>query len=101
MRAHLLFVLACFALAASLHGCGDNDNSAPRETFVFVNGQTFPGSQCPDGTTFVYRTADTLVCDACRDARDCAAGLDCRTRCGPGCEDDTGGCCPVRVCSAV
>ena len=98
MRARVSLMLVCLALTLSMHGCGDNDNSV-KEPFVFVNGGTVRGSKCPDGATFAYRTKDLIVCDACADARGCIGGQRCLTQCGPDCEDDAGGCCPVRVCS--
>jgi hypothetical protein len=68
---------------------------------VYVDGRVFPGSMCPTGTTEAYRDSGFLVCNACVTATDCDAGMSCHTVCGPGCEDDRGGCCPVRVCSSV
>lgn len=65
---------------------------------VFFDGAVFPGSSCPSGSTEAYRDGDYVVCDACTDGTLCANGAQCTLRCGPGCEDDIGGCCPVRVC---
>ena len=39
------------------------------------------------------------VCDACRDESDCDSGEECTSNCGPGCEDDEGGCCAVFSCT--
>jgi hypothetical protein len=77
--------------------CGLSCQCASR---VFVNGIVSDGSSCPAGTTEAYRDHGVIVCDACATSRDCDGGLGCHTQCGPGCENDTGGCCPVRVCSA-
>ncbi len=57
------------------------------------------GTSCPEGTEEAYRDANDLVCHACATADDCPDHLPrCEIACGPGCEDDTGGCCPVRDC---
>jgi hypothetical protein len=66
---------------------------------VFAHGTSAPGSACPAGTTEAYRDSGYIVCDDCAANRDCEAGSECLTRCGPGCENDTGSCCPVRVCT--
>ena len=56
------------------------------------------GSTCPDGYTEAYRDSGFLVCHSCESDADCSDGETCATRCGPGCEDDTRGCCPLRTC---
>lgn len=94
MRA--LLVLMLFVLA----GCGDNDNSAPRGDRIFVDGRIISGDECPLGATEAYRTDGLIVCDVCDDGNVCPNGQSCTITCGPACEDDTDGCCPVRVCGA-
>ncbi len=91
-------------VAALAVACGDGGGGGDDEakiTNVYFAGVTTPGSTCPEGAAEAYRTGHTLVCHQCTDDRDCidaANGPACRALCGPGCEDDTGGCCPVRVC---
>jgi len=65
---------------------------------VHARNHAFRGDACPPGTTEAYRDGRFLVCDSCVDDRDCANGETCVTHCGPGCENDTGGCCPQREC---
>jgi len=67
---------------------------------VFANGTVTRGAACPPGTIVAYRDGDNLVCHSCTTAADCPKGQSCHTQRGPGCEDDTGGCCPMRVCSS-
>ncbi len=65
---------------------------------VFLNGETFRGSACPPGSTRAYRDGIHLVCHGCNAIDECPDGKLCTEFCGPGCEDDTSGCCPVRAC---
>jgi hypothetical protein len=97
-RAALLTGLVTLIVACGDGGSGGGNN---RITEVFVAGATTPGTACPEGSTEAYRTGHTLVCHECTDDRDCIdapRGPACRSLCGPGCDDDTSGCCPVRVC---
>lgn len=63
------------------------------------DGLSGRGSSCPAGYTEAYRDSGYLVCDVCKDGERCRTGAACTIVCGPGCEDDTGGCCPMRVCA--
>jgi hypothetical protein len=104
-----------------VHDCGDgvcSANGSPGESHercpadcalacrqcgafeVVARGRSFRGDACPPGTTEAYRDGHFLACDSCADARDCQDGEACVTRCGPGCEHDSGGCCPLRECAA-
>lgn len=62
------------------------------------DGLSGRGSSCPDGYTEAYRDSGFLVCHSCATDADCSEGETCATRCGPGCEDDARGCCPLRTC---
>jgi len=68
---------------------------------VYVNGGSTRGAACPAGTTVAYRDGDILACHSCTDDADCDEGAECSFHCGPGCENDTGGCCGVRGCIEV
>lgn len=93
----VLLAVGALGLTLPVGGCGDNDNSTAT-TWVDVDGSRRPGTACPPGTTEAYRAENLIVCDTCATDVDCVSGSRCVTRCGPGCEDDTGGCCPVRTC---
>lgn len=102
-----------------VHDCGDgvcSPNGSPGESHeqcrkdcplacrqcgsfeVHARRHVFRGDSCPPGTTEAYRDGNLLVCHDCNDARDCENGAACRDLCGPGCEHDSGGCCPQRQC---
>lgn len=95
--AGMLALIVMTALAVPITGCGDNDNSAAAP-MIYVDGSQRPGTVCPPGTTEAYRERNVLVCHGCTTDVDCDGRGRCSTQCGPGCEDDTGGCCPVRSC---
>ena len=81
-------------------GCSEEDKSrCPDEFEVYVGEQgLICGASCPSETAEAYRSEGVLACNTCADdgSLDCQ-GV-CATVCSPGCEDDTGGCCPLRVC---
>lgn len=105
----LSFLLLLSLLSLS---CGDDARSELADTVsesdtcaastVYVGNEALGCAQaCPEGVAEAYRDGDLLVCHACQAAADCPAELpSCETACGPGCEDDTGGCCGVNVCAA-
>jgi gluconolactonase len=92
--------------------CGDDASSDPTDTVgitdtcaastVYVGAKGIGcASSCPEGSAEAYRDGDLLVCHACQTGDDCPAEApSCEVACGPGCEDDTGGCCGVNVCAA-
>lgn len=96
MRAQF-FSMGMLAVMLAAGGCGDNDNSGGTP-LVYVNGARRPGTACPSGTTEAYRDGNLIVCHGCAMDADCGGLRRCSTQCGPGCENDTGGCCPVRAC---
>ena len=102
MRARFVVVLmatAALGFTLPLGGCGDNDNSGAPHFEVDVDGERRSGSTCPLGTTEAYREGSLIVCNGCAIDPDCGEGRRCSIQCGPGCEDDTSGCCPVRRCA--
>ena len=95
-------LMAAIVITVLTTACGDGGDSADTSDIkrVLAGGQVTPGNACPAGATESYRTGDLLVCNTCDDNSDCQTGgpKTCNTICGPGCEDDTSGCCPVRLC---
>jgi hypothetical protein len=87
---------------------GESHESCPRdcplacrrcgEFEVHTGHHVFRGDACPSETEFAYRDGTFLVCHSCTNAADCSDGAPCLTVCGPGCENDAGGCCGVRRC---
>ena len=65
---------------------------------VDAHHQRIRGDACPTGTTEAYREGALIVCNNCDHILDCHGNEQCRTVCGPGCENDTGGCCVRRDC---
>jgi hypothetical protein len=102
LRAWGALIIGLVSLTVACGGGGDGGgDDGNKITEVFLGGATTPGDSCPEGSTEAYRTGHTLVCHECTDDRDCIDaphGPACRSLCGPGCQDDTSGCCPVRVC---
>jgi hypothetical protein len=80
-------------------GCGGQD--AQQTNPCAPQMQLYPtgcGDTCPPGSFEAYRTGSYLVCNECDSDTGCDAGMTCIVGCGPGCEDDTAGCCPHQVC---
>jgi len=97
-----LFAATLFVVLFSL-GCGEEPEPPPNpcapELRVYVAGQFTCGTTCPAGTSEAYRDGPFLVCHECDDPDiGCDPGQTCVMQCGPGCEDDTAGCCGARVC---
>ncbi len=100
----LLVVLSALLLL----GCEGTDDSSPGDSSsatcealeIYVG--THPvdcGTSCPEGLETAYQDGAVLACHACTDDGDCPSHLPrCEIGCGPGCEDDTGGCCRGRLC---
>ena len=99
-----------FGLFTLLLGCpgddtGGGDDSAGEcvdgyQVYVVWELQDSCGTACPEGSFEGYTDGDLLVCNACETETDCDVGEVCSADCGPGCEDDEGGCCPVYSCVA-
>lgn len=104
---------AALALFLVLLGCPGEDKSGADDTSPDDTSEVCPdgyqvylvwevadecGTACPEGSFEGYTDGDLLVCNECRDEADCDTGEVCSANCGPGCEDDVGGCCPVYSC---
>ena len=109
--AALLTMAAAILTGLVAPGCGRTETSGGRQATggqtlqVYVGSAKVAGDSCPSGSTERYRetTGDRTVvaCDACPtegDTSGCDEGMVCVTVCGPGCEDDAGGCCSIKEC---
>ena len=66
---------------------------------VYLGIRRIVADACPTGATEAYREDDRIVCHRCAIDTDCLSPGDrCQMVCGPGCENDSGGCCGVREC---
>ena len=92
-----------------LLGCpgGDKESAAPEVCAdgaqIYVAGTPTGecGTECPEGSFKAYQDGDLLVCHDCLEDTDCDTGQTCSSNCGPGCEDDEGGCCAVNTCESM
>ncbi len=107
----------CIPTLIALLGCPDKNEGdsgtritqssstevCPGEYQVFVgsNRTSTCGTSCPEGAVQAYTDGDIMACHECTDEVPCETGQTCSTACGPGCEDDSGGCCPVNECVDV
>ncbi len=100
---HAAIAVMVITLAATASACGDGGggDDGDKITQVFVGGKVTEGAACPPGTTKAYQAGHVLVCHECADDRECVSdpdGKSCKSICGPGCENDSGDCCPARTC---
>jgi hypothetical protein len=69
---------------------------------IYFKGTVFSEDhKCPAGTTRAQRVGDLIICSSCESSSDCHDQLQpaCLTHCVPGCNLDSGECCPVEECS--
>lgn len=109
-RAPLLLICGLLFLSSGLSplGCDNTDGEVAKDSSnetcqaldVYVGASLVEcGTACPAGSPEAYRDGSKLACHACQTDADCPSEHPkCETVCGPGCENDTAGCCPVQDC---